>query len=236
MNNIHNLINKKLYYPSNETTYKVKRIRKIFTVLFLTIFLTMIPPFGQKNTNKAIAQSPTPTPDRLAEPEISEDPTQYEQGRHLYWLNCMPCHGDYGQGLTDEFREIWVDDHQNCWAHGCHGGGYDDEGFPIPKYVPAVIATTGNGIKYTQSEELFEYLHSTHPPQNPGYLPEDEYWALTSYVLTESNSLEAEKVIGPQAEVSEQWNTLIIALIFLFLLITIILIYRYRKTITRPNF
>ncbi|MEJ2266350.1 MAG: hypothetical protein P8X95_23135, partial [Anaerolineales bacterium] len=125
--------------------------------------------------------TPTPTPDRLAEPALPANPTQYEQGRHLYWMNCMPCHGDRGQGLTDEFRSLWVDDHQNCWGRGCHGGRQGDEGFPLPRTIPAVISSSGDLLPYATGDQLFEYLRTTHPPQHPGYLPEDEYWAITAF-------------------------------------------------------
>jgi mono/diheme cytochrome c family protein len=144
-----------------------------------------------------IVQTITPTTDRLAEPALPQNPTQYEQGRHLYWLNCMPCHGDKGQGLTDEFRGLWVADHQNCWARGCHAGREEDEGFPLPRTIPAIISKTGDALVPKTADQLFEYLRTTHPPQHPGYLPEDEYWAITAYVLTENNLLPRRQEIGP---------------------------------------
>lgn len=144
-------------------------------------------------------QSPTSEslPDRLAEPPLPDDPTQYERGRHLYWLNCMPCHGDRGQGLTDEFREQWVEDHQNCWARGCHVGRPEDQGFPIPRTVPAVISPNGELPPFESAEALFEYLRTTHPPQHPGYLPEGEYWDIAAYVLAENGRLSPQEEIGP---------------------------------------
>lgn len=154
---------------------------------------------GKYGAFNASAQSPAPTPDRLAEPEISENPTQYEEGQYLYWMHCMPCHGDYGQGLTDEFRELWVEDHQNCWGRGCHGGRAMDEGFPIPKSIPAIISTTGDVLAIQDADMLFEYLHSTHPPQHPGYLIEKEYWAMTAYVLAENGIIKQGREIGPYA-------------------------------------
>jgi hypothetical protein len=66
---------------------------------------------------------PSPTLDfsRLDEPPLPANPTQFEKGRHLFWLNCAACHGDRGQGLTDEYRSLYVED-ANCWARGCHAG------------------------------------------------------------------------------------------------------------------
>jgi hypothetical protein len=94
----------------------------------------------------------------------------------------MPCHGDQGQGLTDEFRALWVEDHQNCWARGCHGGKKMDEGFPIPTFVPP-IAGGDQLARFDSEQELYDYLRATHPPQYPGRLEEDEYRAIAFIVF-----------------------------------------------------
>jgi len=107
----------------------------------------------------------------------------------------MTCHGDRGQGLTDEFRSLYVE-HQNCWARGCHAGHPGDLGFPIPRSVPAIISSTGELPPFATAEDLFEFLRTTHPPQHPGYLPEEEYWALTAYLLAENNRLMPGQVLG----------------------------------------
>jgi len=54
--------------------------------------------------NVAAGQTPQPTPtiDRLATPVMPPSPQPADYGRQVYYLNCMPCHGDVGQGLTDE--------------------------------------------------------------------------------------------------------------------------------------
>ena len=209
--------------------------RLILGVLF-TIFFAWYPSLGRTGTYKAMAQSPTPNPDRLAEPTLSENPTQYEQGRHLYWLHCMACHGDMGQGLTDEFRSLWVDDHQNCWGRGCHGGQLDDEGFPIPATIPAIISSSGDLPKFVGSGELFEYLQATHPPQNPGYLLEDEYLAITAYVLTENNHLPLGKKFDPQAGITTLEKILVIAVIGpIPLIVSVIIIWiRWRRKALSP--
>jgi mono/diheme cytochrome c family protein len=138
-----------------------------------------------------LAQQPLPTPtvDRLAVPVMPEEPTELDIGRSVYYHNCMPCHGDIGQGLTDEWREVWVDDHQNCWGRGCHSGDTIDEGFPIPKFVPAVMGPLPTLQKFSTENELYLYLSETHPPQRPGALETDEYWALTAFLFSESGRL-----------------------------------------------
>jgi hypothetical protein len=127
----------------------------------------------------------TPTIDRLATPVMPEHPTQFDLGRAVYYLNCMPCHGDRGQGLTDEWRAVWVEDHQNCWARGCHGGRVEDEGFPLPHSIPAVVGASTMAATSSQ-QALLDYLQTTHPPQRPGALSENDYRDVTVYLLTEN--------------------------------------------------
>lgn len=129
--------------------------------------------------------SPTPEPDPLAIPVVPENPSDIDLGRISYYYHCMPCHGDKGQGLTNEWRGVWVEDHQDCWARGCHGGKPDDLGFPIPRSVPAVMPPFSSLARFVTPEELTAFLHASHPPQDPGVLAEDECRTLTIY-LTQS--------------------------------------------------
>ena len=130
-----------------------------------------------------ISLSPTPTYDPLAEPPLPENPTEYELGRNLYWHWCMTCHGDQGQGLTDEFRGIWEEDHQNCWGRGCHAGHPGDTGFPIPTVVPALVSDA-HLAGFASMQELSDFLQETHPPQSPGILKAEEYHAIALFVFT----------------------------------------------------
>jgi len=129
------------------------------------------------------APTPTPTYDPLAEPFVPENPSEYDLGRNWYWHNCMTCHGDVGQGLTDEFRAIWPEDHQNCWEHGCHGGSVDDEGFSIPTVVPALVSEE-KLPQFSSQQAFFKFLKSTHPPQDPGCLEDEQYQAIVKYVFS----------------------------------------------------
>lgn len=131
----------------------------------------------------------SPTPDPLATPALPENPTALELGRYSYYYNCMPCHGDRGQGLTDEWRQVWVEDHQNCWARGCHAGLPNDLGFPLPETIPPVMNTSSHLSRFGTTEELLTYLRATHPPQRPGVLPDDDYDALTTLLWVENGRL-----------------------------------------------
>lgn len=108
----------------------------------------------------------------------------------------MPCHGDQGHGLTDEFRALWVEDHQNCWARGCHGGRHMDEGFPIPTFVPP-IAGGDELARFDSEQELFDYLKATHPPQYPGHLEDDEYRAIAFIVFWMNHRVTASSTPPP---------------------------------------
>ncbi|MGC9334842.1 MAG: hypothetical protein ACP5JJ_11875 [Anaerolineae bacterium] len=127
-----------------------------------------------------------PVEDRLAEPVLPESPTQVDIGRNLYYFHCMPCHGDRGQGLTDEWREVWVEDHQNCWGRGCHAARSEFDAFRIPRTVPAVIGSPPVLGAFQAAEDLFAFLRATQPPQRPGALSDAEYWALTGFLLHEN--------------------------------------------------
>ena len=185
----------------------------------------------------AATQTPviTPTIDRLAAPVMPENPTDVDIGRNLYYHNCMPCHGDRGQGLTDEFREVWVEDHQNCWASGCHGGKVDDEGFPIPKHIPAVIGETATFVRFSETEDLVSYLSQEHPPQQPGVLKPEECQALTAFLLVENGRVSPGNEIDPESVTNPtQYLLIVVISISLFLGGLFILIFftlRKRKKI-----
>jgi hypothetical protein len=139
----------------------------------------------------------TPTVDRLAIPVLPDHPTQVEMGENVYYYHCMPCHGDKGQGLTSEWRSQWVDDHQNCWGRGCHGS-LQNKSFIIPTVVPPVI-DKATQARFQKAQDLFTYLKKTHPPQKPGGLKDEEYWAVTAFLLEENGHLPANGTVGPQS-------------------------------------
>ncbi len=127
--------------------------------------------------------SPSPTFDPLVETPLPPNPTELELGENLYWHWCMTCHGDKGQGLTDEFRSVWEPDHQNCWARGCHTGRRGDLGFPIPTVVPAIV-DSGHLSQFESLQILADFLKATHPPQSPGILNGEEYYAIAVFVFS----------------------------------------------------
>jgi len=165
----------------NYTIYVNKFTGKCINLFGL---LLLFPGYLMLVAPAVLAQSliPTPTYDPLAEPVLPDDPTEFDLGHNLFWHWCMPCHGDQGQGLTDEWRSVWEEDHQNCWDRGCHGGRREDLGFPIPKHVPAVMDDQQLS-KFSSVDALYEFLKSTHPPQSPGALTDDEYHNISVYLF-----------------------------------------------------
>lgn len=133
----------------------------------------------------AAGSSPTPEPDPLAVPVLPDNPSDIDLGRITYYYHCMPCHGDKGQGLTDEWRAVWVEDHQNCWSRGCHSGRPGDLGFPVPRFIPPVMPPFSSLARFESQDDLSEFLHVSHPPQTPGVLDEAECRTLAAY-LTQS--------------------------------------------------
>ncbi len=130
---------------------------------------------------------PTPTFDmqRLEKPVLaSENTEQLKKGSLLYWGVCMACHGDIGQGLTDEWRDAYGQD-RNCWQAGCHGPDHPPEGFLIPKdmTIPPV-AGSGRLTRFANAQELHDFILANMPWWKPGSLTDEEAWQLSSYILS----------------------------------------------------
>jgi mono/diheme cytochrome c family protein len=125
--------------------------------------------------------TPVPTIDRLAAPPTVPSPTQADEGAQLYWLHCQPCHGDQGQGLTDEWRMQYPEEDRNCWNSGCHGRNPYEGGFTVPTVVPAVIGD-GSLARFETIGDLYEYMRVAMPLSFPGTLTEEEYLAITAYL------------------------------------------------------
>jgi hypothetical protein len=173
----------------------------------------------------------TPTPDRLAEPTLPAAPSQADYGAQVYWLSCLPCHGDKGQGLTDEFRTTYPPEEQYCWERGCHGEVPYDQGFTLPKKIPAVIGQT-TLAKFSDAMQLNAYIRAAMPFWKPGSLTEEEAWRVTAFVLRENVKIPRAAFLTPvgtppQPEVQKGngtiiWWGIISALVLLVLLMFIL--------------
>ena len=124
--------------------------------------------------------------ERLAEPTLSSVPSQADHGAQVYWLWCLPCHGDRGQGLTEEFRETYPPEDQNCWKSGCHGELPYEDGFTIPKEIPALIGSDVNLGKFANAAVLQSYILEEMPFWDAGALTEEESWKVVAFLLREN--------------------------------------------------
>ena len=145
----------------------------------------------QEGTALSIQAQPTPTAtlspfERLAEPTLPSSPQQADYGAQSYWLLCLPCHGDRGQGLTDEFRETYPPEEQYCWERGCHGERPYEDGFKLPMKVPAVVGPDATLGKFSTAAGLHAYIKAAMPYWNPGSLTEEESWVITAFLLREN--------------------------------------------------
>lgn len=128
-----------------------------------------------------------PEVDRLAAPPTVAAPTQADNGAQAYWLHCQPCHGDVGQGLTEEWRAQYPPEDQNCWESGCHGERPYENGFTLPFTVPAVVGD-GTLWKFETAGALYRYTQVAMPFWKPGSLTEDDYLAITAHLAREQGT------------------------------------------------
>jgi len=136
--------------------------------------------------------------ERLEHPAMSDPPTQIQMGHSEYWMSCMVCHGDRGQGLTEEWRTVLDPADMNCWQSKCHAPNHPPEGFQIPRTSPLVIgpgALTG----YKTAEDLFVYLRDEMPWPFPGLFQDVQYWYLTAFLL-DANGVDLGKPLADADE------------------------------------
>jgi cytochrome c len=164
-----------------------KNLRKfiLFPLGIALLFAGLFFDTGTANSVRLQAVA-TPTPDRLAEPTLPAVPSQADHGAQVYWLSCLPCHGDKGQGLTDEFRTTYPPEEQYCWNRGCHGEVPYEQGFTIPKKIPAVIGQT-TLAKFSDAAQLNAYIRAAMPFWKPGSLTEEDAWRVTAFILRQNN-------------------------------------------------
>lgn len=111
-----------------------------------------------------------------------------DDGAGLYQQWCSTCHGDRGQGLTEEWRATWPEGKQNCWQSKCHASNHPPDGFTFPKTVPALIGKD-TLTKFNSARDLYTYTQARMPYWAPNLLPDQEYLAITAF-LVEANYAE----------------------------------------------
>jgi cytochrome c5 len=116
--------------------------------------------------------------------DLPPDSTQLEYGAEVYRLVCKACHGDKGQGLTDDWRAQWAPEDQNCWQSKCHGGNHPSDGFYMPM-SPAVVGPPL--VMFDTALDLYNYIHIYMPWHDRGSMTVKESWSVTAYILKINN-------------------------------------------------
>ena len=152
------------------------------------IFLSSVSVKASTALQQATAAPPiqvTPTfdPSRLAQPPTVVPPAQADNGAQVYWGMCAACHGDRGQGLTDEWRDSYPLEERDCWQSGCHGSDAPENSFEIPKTGIPALAGAGTLFRFSNSFELYRHIHQNMPFLRAGSLTSEEAWSLTAYIL-----------------------------------------------------
>jgi cytochrome c5 len=159
--------------------------------LFLWIFLPILGLLGITMLPESVAmglQVPTPTQAMPPKAEKSwiisnlpPDASQLQRGAEIYRLVCKACHGDKGQGLTDEWRSTWAPEDQNCWKSKCHASNHPPDGFSMPA-VPSVVGTIAMS-RFATALDLHAFISQYMPWQDPGSLNTAEAWQVTAFIL-----------------------------------------------------
>lgn len=141
--------------------------------------LSLFPVVGRAEAQPAATRTPFSNP-------TATPPTQGGNGANTFQVYCMPCHGDLGQGLTDEFRNRqYPPEDVNCWKSGCHGARPYENGFTLPITIPHLIGP-GALTKFQTAQALYGFVRGAMPFNAPGSLSDTQYVNLTAYLLEEN--------------------------------------------------
>ncbi|MFT5194961.1 MAG: mono/diheme cytochrome c family protein [Cellvibrionaceae bacterium] len=159
----------------------------LLAIATMGLMLPVRPLFHSQGQGPAqTTPQPEPTIDRLAAPPTVEVPGPADTGAQSYWLNCQPCHGDQGQGLTEDWMNQYPEEDRGCWNSGCHGPRPYENGFTLPKAVPAIIGD-GSLTKFASAANLHGYIKAAMPYNAPGSLSEEDYLNITAFLVREHN-------------------------------------------------
>jgi hypothetical protein len=100
----------------------------------------------------------------------------------------MPCHGDKGQGLTEEFRQLYPVEEQNCWDSGCHGARPYEDGWTLPSTVPALVGP-GELSNFESEAALYGYIRATMPFHDPSTLEDGIYQRITAFLIRQNGHM-----------------------------------------------
>lgn len=139
-------------------------------------------------------------PDDLPAPILPPQPVQADLGAEPYYQICLACHGNWGQGLTDEWREIGFGEDMNCWQSKCHASNHPPQGFEFPREVPPLLGKNAL-IRIADAKELYQVIYETMPWWAPGSLTEEEAINISAYIMRARGEL-PEGIVLTQANLA----------------------------------
>lgn len=146
----------------------------------------------QAGGTPTITPSATPTFDmrRLDKPQMPPVRSQVDEGQLIYWGICLACHGDRGQGLTDEWRFGAFGEDNNCWKSHCHGKNHPQQGFEMPKTLTfPSLSSAGSLGRFQTAQQLYDYVVEMMPWWKPHSLGPEKAWQVTAYLLRMKGNL-----------------------------------------------
>jgi quinol-cytochrome oxidoreductase complex cytochrome b subunit len=161
----------------------------IFIVLFVGVFAAANQTGSSAVALHRLQLTSTFDPTRLRQPPTVMPPAQADNGAQAYWSMCISCHGDHGQGLTDEWRESHGAEYRDCWQSGCHGGDHAENTFEIPSSGVPALTGTGRLARFTSAHELRTYIHASMPFFTAGSITDEQSLELTAFLLRENDVL-----------------------------------------------
>ena len=138
----------------------------------------------------ASAQGVTERGDSLPSLELLETTNeQVLRGAELFDYHCADCHGDTASGFN-EAKLAFPEDHRRCTR--CHKPNNTkimanmpvtpDNSFDIGN--PPDLRGEGTLQAFPNAATLHAYMRATMPRYEPGRLSDEEYWALTAFLLS----------------------------------------------------
>ena len=188
-----------------------------------------------------VATTPIEAENPLDPPIVSDPPSQLDEGALTFWGVCMACHGNTGQGLTDEWRELAFGEDKDCWTSKCHAPNHPPQGFEFPTTVPPLVGGGTLG-RFTSAQQLYDYVYAMMPWWNQGSLTPENAWQVTAYLLKMNKTLPADiqldgkvgSAIPVHRKISAPKNDMALSLIFAAALVLTMLGWLARETLRRP--
>jgi quinol-cytochrome oxidoreductase complex cytochrome b subunit/mono/diheme cytochrome c family protein len=154
----------------------------------LIIGLPAISVFAASGAPTATPGPLPPASPLLQTPEAPKNPLAADHGAVIYWSHCMACHGDKGQGLTEEWRKVGFGTDMDCWTSQCHASETAAPKYKFPRQVPPVIGASAL-LRFATARDLYRHIQAAMPWWDPGALAKKDAWALAAYLLRENGHL-----------------------------------------------